>query len=73
MYTGSFQEDNFTPFTGNVKGAFKALLCCVVFVIMLHICLRTSIFATPHSHPVKVTQLRYFKNNYCKWIFVLKL
>lgn len=54
------------PFTEDVKGGFKLVLysfySCVPY-------LRTSILATLHSPPAKDTQLRYFKNNFCKLIF----
>lgn len=43
------------PFTEDVKGAFKAPLCCVIFMVVLQICLRTSIFATLLSLPAKDT------------------
>jgi len=60
------------PFTEDVKGALKAP-CCIIFMVVLQICLRTGMFATLHSLPAKDIQLRYFENNYCQWIFVLKL
>lgn len=44
------------PFTEDVKGAFKAPLCCIIFMVVLQICLRTSTFeSTLLSLPAKDT------------------